>query len=108
MDAALHDDYWDAAEKTGNDTAGVALDGRLREVWDFSVRNRDWIGHSVGNSAQAGAEHDSDARSERAEPGSKELGGCRDLIEVGHGWGERCASGDFTGSARTLEQAMME
>jgi hypothetical protein len=30
------------------------------------------------------------------------------LIEVGHGWGRRCASGDFTGSDPALEPAMMD
>ena len=51
-----------AAQHAGDDAAGVAFDGGLREVGDLGVGDEDRIGDGVGHRAQAGAEDDAEAR----------------------------------------------
>jgi hypothetical protein len=41
MDAALHDDEWDAGEAAEDQAAGVAFDCGAGEVRDLGVRDRD-------------------------------------------------------------------
>jgi len=92
MHAPLHDDDWRLIEETGDDAAGVALNGGLWEVGDFGVGNDYGVVDGVGYRAQAGTENDSDfgagGRCLRGEPVAKEGGCFRDLVEVGHGWGD--------------------
>ncbi len=50
------------AEGTDDQVPSVAVDGRGGEVRDLRVRDRDGIFQAIGQDAEAGAEHDGDAR----------------------------------------------
>ena len=84
MDAALHDEDGFAAQRAGDDAAGVAFDGGLGEVGDVGVGDEDGIGDGVGDCAQAGAEDDAEAR-----------GGCADPAAPGR---QPCCSNNSAGN----------
>ena len=60
--AALEDGDRDAAEVADHRAAGVAGDGREREAGKLLVGDDVRVGDRVGDGAEAGAEHDADAR----------------------------------------------
>ena len=84
VDTALHDQDGNSGEQAGNDAAGVAGDGGLREVGNFGVRHGNCFRNSVCDGSEARAEDNADARREGAEFELQERRGFSDLIVVGH------------------------
>jgi hypothetical protein len=77
VDAALHDGERSAGEAAENQAAGVAFDRGAGEVRDLGVGDRDLVCQAVGESAETGAEDDTDVGAERgslADEGGGALG----------------------------------
>ena len=51
VNAALHYQHRDSAQKSGHDTAQVALDSGLGKVWNLGIRNDNGIGDGIGHRA---------------------------------------------------------
>ncbi len=85
VDAALHDGYGDACDRSEDEFAGVSGDGGLGETGDVGVGDRRGVLNLGGEVAEAGAENDAEDRGDRGL--GVDVGGCgfRSGEEIGHG-----------------------